>query len=80
VIPSGVTTVITETIELATIVGKDGIEYLVKGLEGQPIRFYYTVAPLCGLTPSEEINAPTNCPLSRRGEEEGNDELRKLSF
>jgi adenine deaminase len=60
VIPSGVTTVITETIELATIVGKDGIEYLIKGLERQPIRFYYTVAPLCGLTPSEEINAPTN--------------------
>jgi adenine deaminase len=60
VIPSGVTTVITETIELATIVGKDGIEYLVKGLEGQPIRFYYTVAPFCGLTPLEEINAPTN--------------------
>jgi len=60
VIPTGVTTVITETIELATIVGKGGIEYLVKGLEGQPIRFYYTVAPLCGLTPSEEVNAPTN--------------------
>ena len=58
VIPTGVTTVITETIELATIVGKDGIEYLVKGFEGQPIRFYYTIAPLCGLTPSEEINAP----------------------
>jgi adenine deaminase len=60
VIPSGVTTVITETIELATIVGKDGIEYLVRGLERQPIRFYYTVASLCGLTPSEEVNAPTN--------------------
>jgi adenine deaminase len=60
VIPSGVTTVITETIELATIVGKDGIEYLVRGLEGQPIRFYYTVASICGLTPSEEVNAPTN--------------------
>ena len=60
VIPSGVTTVITETIELATIVGKDGIEYFVRGLEGQPIRLYYTVAPLCGLTPSEEVNAPTN--------------------
>lgn len=60
VIPSGVTTVITETIEFAIIVGKDGIEYFVKGLEGQPIRFYYTVPPLCGLTPSEEINAPTN--------------------
>jgi adenine deaminase len=60
VIPSGVTTVITETIELATIVGKEGIEYLVRGLGGQPIRFYYTVASLCGLTPSEEVNVPTN--------------------
>jgi len=60
VIPSGVTTVITETIELATIVGRDGIAYFVRGLEGQPIRFYYTVAPLCGLTPSEEVSAPTN--------------------
>ena len=60
VIPSGVTTVVTETMELATIMGKDGIEYVAKGLEGQPIRFYYTVAPLCGLTSAEEINAPTN--------------------
>ena len=60
VIPTGVTTVITETIELATVAGRDGIEYLVRGLEGQPIRFYYTIAPLCGLTPSEEMNAPTN--------------------
>ena len=60
VIPCGVTTVVTETIEYATIAGKDGIEYVVKGLEGQPIRFYYTIPPLCGLTPSEEIKAPTN--------------------
>jgi len=60
VIPTGVTTVITETIELATIVGKEGIEYLIRGLEGQPIRFYHTIAPLCGLTPTEEVNAPTN--------------------
>ena len=60
VIPSGVTTVLTETIEYATILGKGGIEYVVKGLEEQPIRFYYTIAPLCGLTPSEEINVPTN--------------------
>ena len=60
VIPSGVTTVITETIELATIAGKDGIEYFAKGLEGQPIRLYYTVAPLCGLTPDEEVIAPTH--------------------
>ena len=60
VIPTGVTTVITETIELATIAGKEGIEYFAKGLEGQPIRLYYTVAPLCGLTPAEEIVAPAH--------------------
>lgn len=59
VIPTGVTTVITETIEFATVVGKMGIEYFIKGLEEQPIRFYYTVAPLCGLTSEEEINVPT---------------------
>jgi adenine deaminase len=63
VIPTGVTTLITETIELATVVGRGGIEYLVKGLEGQPIRFYYTIAPLCGLTPDEEVNAPGNQEL-----------------
>jgi adenine deaminase len=33
VVPSGVTTVNTETIEVATFVGKGGIEYLVNGLE-----------------------------------------------
>ena len=60
VIPSGVTTVVTETMEFAPIVGKEGIEFLAKGLENQPIRFYYTIPPLCGLTPSEEINAPPN--------------------
>jgi len=60
IIPCGVTAVITETMELAFIVGKDGIEYFVKGLESQPIRFFYTVAPLCGLTSAEEISAPTN--------------------
>ncbi len=58
VVPSGVTTVVTETIEYATIVGKEGIEYAAKGLEGQPIRFYYTVPPWYGLTLSEGANAP----------------------
>jgi adenine deaminase len=60
VIPSGVTTVIMETIDFGLIVGKKGIEYFGRGFRGQPIRFYYTVPPLCGLTPSEEINAPLN--------------------
>jgi adenine deaminase len=60
VIPGGTTTLVTEIMEFAPIVGKDGIEYVVKGLEKQPIRCYHTIPPLCGLTPSEEINAPTN--------------------
>jgi adenine deaminase len=60
VIPTGTTTVVIETMELTPIVGKDGIEYVAKGLERQPIRFYYTVPAMCCLTPSEEINAPMN--------------------
>jgi adenine deaminase len=60
VIPSGVTTVITETMEPAAVVGKDSIAYLMKGLEVQPIRFYITIPPLCGLTSSQEIKAPMN--------------------
>jgi adenine deaminase len=63
VIPSGVTTVVMETMELGAIAGKEGIEYFVKGLKGQPIRFYYTIAALCGLTSAEEINAPANKEL-----------------
>jgi adenine deaminase len=60
VIPGGTTTAVTEMMEFAPIVGIDGIEYVAKGLEKQPIRVYYTIPALCGLTPSEEINAPTN--------------------
>ena len=60
VIPGGTTTVVTEMMEFAPIVGKDGIEYVAKGLENQPVRVYYTIPALCGLTPSEEINAPVN--------------------
>jgi len=60
VIPTGVTTVIMETMDFGLIAGRKGIECFVKGLEGQPIRFYYTVPALCGLTPEEEINAPPN--------------------
>jgi adenine deaminase len=59
VIPTGTTTVITETIELATVVGIDGIRYFVEGIEDQPLRFYYTLSPLCGLTPSVETHTPS---------------------
>lgn len=59
VIPTGTTTVVTETTELA-IAGKEGLEALVKGFEDQPLRLYYTIPPLCGLTPFEERTAPPN--------------------
>jgi adenine deaminase len=60
VIPGGVTTVVTETIELASVVGLEGISHLVAALEDQPVRFFYTVPPLCGLTEEEETKAPPN--------------------
>jgi len=56
VIPSGVTTIIMETTDIGTIMGKDGMEYFIQGLRNQPIRFYYTVSPNCGLIPSVEVN------------------------
>ncbi len=58
VIPSGTTTVVTETIELASVVGLQGFTQLIKGLRDQPIRLYYTISPLCGLTVEEERVAP----------------------
>ncbi len=60
VIPGGTTTVITETLELATSFGKEGIFCLVDAIQQQPIRFFFTVAPICGLTAEQETQAPSN--------------------
>lgn len=57
-LPGGVTTAVTETIELAGVVGIKGITALVEALRGQPLRFFYTLPALCGLTQAEEIRAP----------------------
>ena len=59
VIPTGTTTVVTETIDLASILGLDGLKYWVDGFERQPLRVLYTVPPLSGLTLAEE-----RCALS----------------
>jgi adenine deaminase len=59
VIPCGVTSVVTETIDFAMIAGRSGLDFFVRGFGGQPIRIYYTVPALTGLTPSEEVNALT---------------------
>lgn len=57
-LPGGVTTVVTETIELAGVAGLEGIFALVEALRNQPLRFFYTVPALCGLTQVEEMRAP----------------------
>lgn len=59
-LPGGTTTVITELIEFGSVVGLMGIEPVVRGLENQPIRFFYTLPAFCGLTPAQEIQAPDN--------------------
>jgi adenine deaminase len=60
VIPCGVTTVVTETMEFAMIAGKVGVEHFARGLEGQPIRIYYTMSSMCSVNPSDEVNVPTD--------------------
>ncbi len=60
VIPSGTTTVITESMELAIVAGIDGIRYFVEAIEDQPLRFFYTISPACGISGAVEKNAPSN--------------------
>jgi len=60
VLPGGTTTVITELIEFASVAGMAGIDPVIRGLKNQPLRFYYTLPPLCALTPAEESSAPDN--------------------
>jgi adenine deaminase len=69
VIPCGVTTVITEAVEFYEIVGKEGLDYVLKGLSNQPIRLYCTFPPMCGLTPSEEIYALKGADIAPRLED-----------
>jgi adenine deaminase len=58
VLPGGTTTVITELVEFASSSGMMGIESVIRGMNNQPLRFYYTLPPICGLTPAQEIQAP----------------------
>lgn len=58
VLPTGVTTVVAETDELPRIIGRAGYELIAEQIAAQPLRFYYTLAPLSGLTPEEEATSP----------------------
>jgi adenine deaminase len=63
VIPGGTTSIVTETLELGTCMGKEGVSYLVNAIKEQPVRFFYTMAPFCGLTAAQEAQAPPNSEL-----------------
>jgi adenine deaminase len=56
--PGGTTTVVTELIELASVVGLQGITSLLEALADQPITFFGTLPPLAGLAPFVETVAP----------------------
>jgi adenine deaminase len=66
VIPTGVTTVVTEALEFNVIVGKEGFDCVLNGLRNQPIRAYCTFPPMCCLTPAEEIHAITGKDIAAR--------------
>jgi adenine deaminase len=63
IIPSGTTTVVTESTELASVAGVDGIKYFAEGLRDQPIRCLYTLSPLCAISESLEERVPSNDDL-----------------
>lgn len=53
-LPTGVTSVVTETMEFGATEGAAGIRPFVEALRDQPLRLYYTAPTLCGLTEEEE--------------------------
>lgn len=56
--PGGTTTVITELIELASVVGLPGITAMLDALADQPIAFFGTLPTLAALAPFMEELAP----------------------
>jgi adenine deaminase len=56
--PGGTTTVVTELIELASILGAEGIQLMLDALADQPIAFFGTLPPLAALAPFMEDVAP----------------------
>jgi hypothetical protein len=58
VLPTGVTSVVAETDELPRITGLAGYEMCRSQFSRQPLRIFYTVSPLPGLTEAEELLSP----------------------
>ncbi len=60
-LPTGVTSVVIESMEYGATDGYRGIRLFVEALRNQPLRLYYTAPTLCGLTEEEEV-APLTAP------------------
>lgn len=58
-IPDGTTSIITETTELGSVVGLDGMIAAIEAFSDQPIKIFCTAAPLCGPAPFTEEIAPS---------------------
>jgi adenine deaminase len=58
-LPTGVTSVVMETMEHAATTGVAGVHLTVDAMRDQPLRFYHTLPALCGLTEEEEPGALT---------------------
>ncbi|HYU18768.1 MAG TPA: adenine deaminase C-terminal domain-containing protein [Chloroflexota bacterium] len=57
-VPGGTTTIITETGELATVLGRRAVDALLDALVDQPVKVFMTLPPLIGLAPFIEAHAP----------------------
>jgi adenine deaminase len=58
-IPTGVTSVVLETMEYGPTHGIDGTRLLIGATRGQPVRVFHLAPALCGLTEAEEEAALT---------------------
>lgn len=54
-VPTGVTSLVMETMEYGAANGIAGIRPFIDALRDQPLRFFYTAPGLCGLTEEEEV-------------------------
>ncbi|HKZ50134.1 MAG TPA: amidohydrolase family protein, partial [Dehalococcoidia bacterium] len=58
-VPGGTTTIVTEVIEMGSVLGLKGIMAPIEAMSNQPIKIYFTAPPLVGLAPFMEKTRPS---------------------
>jgi len=64
-IKGGTTTIITETSNVASVVGYEGVIQLLRSTKNQPIKVYITAPPMVTISPTTEAHALTVGELRR---------------